>query len=176
LNIFSKIHFNIRRKNLCFLIFSYIFFIYFSLPFSRNILMKLYSLIGPSGLNFIVLMFFVFIVIFVYFLSAHLSSKLCFLVVILTFLLFIGSFLFLQRPEERIHLIEYGFLGFLLFRLFDSSFRFSFFIALFLVLLFGILDEIIQFFLPNRVGDLKDVIVNFLGGLWGILLSNLCKS
>jgi len=74
--------------------------------------------------------------------------------------------------EERIHLIKYGILGWLVMR--DNSERRKFRIGFFVSLVFcsGIasLDEMIQWFLPYRVGDLRDVGFGFLGAMLGSLL------
>ena len=34
----------------------------------------------------------------------------------------------------------------------------------------GLVDEIIQWFLPNRYGDIRDVVMNSLGGVSGLWL------
>ena len=34
----------------------------------------------------------------------------------------------------------------------------------------GLVDEIIQWFLPNRYGDMRDVVMNSLGGISGLWL------
>jgi VanZ family protein len=39
-----------------------------------------------------------------------------------------------------------------------------------LITLIGVVDEIIQWFLPNRVGDMRDVAMNSFGGLSGLWL------
>ncbi|MBN1385060.1 MAG: VanZ family protein, partial [Elusimicrobia bacterium] len=38
------------------------------------------------------------------------------------------------------------------------------------VFFIGILDEVFQWFLPTRVGDIRDVLFNAAGGLWGVVL------
>ena len=34
----------------------------------------------------------------------------------------------------------------------------------------GLVDEIIQWYLPNRYGDIRDVMINSLGGISGLWL------
>lgn len=80
---------------------------------------------------------------------------------------------FLELPEERIHLAQFGALGILAccsYR--DDNEIIGFWLALpfLFVFLVGVADEIFQYFLPDRVGDLRDVIINTLGGIWGIIL------
>ena len=78
-----------------------------------------------------------------------------------------------ERPEEAVHFLEYGLLGFFLFR----ALRFSIddksiYLAGFLAgSLAGIFDEILQWAVPNRLWDLRDVGLNALSsGLFQILL------
>ncbi|MFQ6038790.1 MAG: VanZ family protein, partial [Candidatus Aminicenantales bacterium] len=69
-----------------------------------------------------------------------------------------------KRPEEAIHFLEYGLLGFLLFR----ALRFRIpdhgvFLAAFLVgATVGIFDEVLQWIIPLRYWDFRDVGLNAL--------------
>jgi hypothetical protein len=78
-----------------------------------------------------------------------------------------------ERPEEAVHFLEYGLLGFFLFRAFrfsieDKSIYLAGFLAGSLV---GIFDEILQWAVPNRLWDLRDVGLNALSsGLFQVLL------
>ena len=79
-----------------------------------------------------------------------------------------GSF---EIIEERTHLIKYGTLAVLLCR--DNSNRPPFatvIMAISGVLWVGSLDEIVQSFTPGRVGDVRDVWFNLVGGLFGVAL------
>ncbi len=89
---------------------------------------------------------------------------------------FVGGFLFAWHLDilvERIHLLEYGLLGWLAIR--DTLreekkiIKASIFSALF-ILGVSIVDEIFQWRLPYRVGDVRDVVFNEVGGLWGMSL------
>lgn len=78
-----------------------------------------------------------------------------------------------KSPEEAVHFIEYGILGFLLFFAFrhhidDKGIYLVAFLAGSLV---GIFDEIIQWIVPDRYWDFRDVGLNALSsGLCQILL------
>ena len=83
------------------------------------------------------------------------------------------SLYYLKIPEERIHLIEYGLLAVLVLRalgfdikndmyLYGLSFMFTGFL--------GSVDELIQHLLPNRVGDVRDIVLNAFSGLLGLML------
>ncbi|MBI4436934.1 MAG: VanZ family protein [Candidatus Omnitrophica bacterium] len=97
---------------------------------------------------------------------------------ILSFLMLAGIFLVsmscLKRPVERIHFIEYGLLSFFLFRFLRHSVKVPWSYGLTLVgtFLIGVVDEILQGFLPNRVFDLRDIWINaWAGGLGVVCLS-----
>ena len=69
-------------------------------------------------------------------------------------------------PEEAIHVAEYGFLGFLVYRalvhrIHDYS---IYFVATLIVGIVGIMDEYIQWVVPSRVFDLRDIRTNFIAG------------
>jgi len=82
----------------------------------------------------------------------------------------------IKLPIERIHFIEYGLLGLLIFRALRHNIRDK---SLYLwsgmaVFGLGFLDEGIQYILPNRVYETRDVIVNGIAGILGLLLIGLC--
>ena len=76
---------------------------------------------------------------------------------------------------EKVHLIEYGFMGYLALRAFQGvrsrDTRYMCVIAI--ITIVGYCDELIQFFLPNRFYDLMDVYLNVLSGLLGLALVRL---
>ena len=73
---------------------------------------------------------------------------------------------------ERVHLVEYSFLGILCAWALDGSGHWPtrWPLAVGLVILIGYGDEGIQWLLPNRVYDLRDVIINALAGALGVAL------
>jgi VanZ family protein len=76
-------------------------------------------------------------------------------------------------PIESIHFVEYGILSLLIFRALVKSYNenFIFFASFLLTALLGMIDEYIQWFLPNRVGAMRDIIFNSAsGGLVQLLL------
>lgn len=76
-------------------------------------------------------------------------------------------------PVERVHFLEYGILGYLVFMATTDSWKRPFIYSLLLVSIIGIGDETIQWFLPSRVGDMRDVFMNSFGGLLGIGIKRL---
>jgi len=95
--------------------------------------------------------------------------------VLIVVLLLIVGLLFIwciKIPEEKIHILEYGFLGWLAARDLIAKDRKikGVILACALTLLFGVLDEVFQAALPYRYFDLRDIGLNSLGGIWGIVL------
>jgi len=88
---------------------------------------------------------------------------------------FIAGFIFAWHLDilvERVHLLEYGLLGWLAIRdnLRDGKIvKASIFSAVF-ILGVSVVDETFQWWLPYRVGDIRDVVFNEVGGLWGMTL------
>ncbi len=68
----------------------------------------------------------------------------------------------LKIPEERFHLLQYGLLTALCARALPDQFgglvRYG--LVILLVTMAGIGDELIQWLRPNRVGDVRDVLIN----------------
>jgi hypothetical protein len=71
-----------------------------------------------------------------------------------------------NNPVEQVHILEYGILGYLGYRASGytegSKNRVSLYLWLGIILAAGLVDEIIQHFLPNRVFDPRDVAINAL--------------
>jgi VanZ family protein len=78
----------------------------------------------------------------------------------------------IKIPQERIHILEYAVLGWLLVKDLNRKNRRikAFFTACIYCIIVGILDELLQAILPYRVFDWRDIIFNGLGGGWGIIL------
>lgn len=82
----------------------------------------------------------------------------------------------LKLSIERVHFIEYGVLSLFVFRALSHNIRGK---SLYLcsgivVFCLGFLDEGIQYLLPNRVYEIKDVMVNGISGVLALLLIGLC--
>lgn len=73
---------------------------------------------------------------------------------------------------EKIHILEYGFLGWLAVRDLNRNKAYvkSAILAIFYIFLIGALDEAFQKCLPYRVGEIRDVVTNIISGLLGIML------
>lgn len=65
----------------------------------------------------------------------------------------------LERVEERLHFLTFGIFGALSILLFSPR------LAFIVCLLGSAGDEVLQFYLPDRVGDWRDVAMNSLASL-----------
>ncbi len=80
---------------------------------------------------------------------------------------FIGYAYYLRHiPVEPIHVLEYGILGLLVYRALVHRIRdYSVYvIAMLIVGLIGVIDEYIQWVIPSRVFDLRDIRTNVIAG------------
>ncbi len=78
-----------------------------------------------------------------------------------------------RAPEEAVHFLEYGLLGFFLFRALSLSIRDkSIYLTAFLIgSLVGIIDEVLQWAMPGRYFDFRDAGLNALAtGLFQVAL------
>lgn len=89
--------------------------------------------------------------------------------------MFIYTIIILQfkLAEEKIHFFEYGILAFLIYRAFiiDVKETKAYIFSIILVFILGWVDEIIQYLLPNRYYELRDVLMNAAGGMMGLILT-----
>ncbi len=90
-----------------------------------------------------------------------------------------GYFIYrLPIPTERIHLAEYGLLAHLIHRgLWKEGIRGSqsYVVAVTATYLIGMADEAVQYVLPNRVGEFRDVLINGLCGALALWLTAIVE-
>jgi len=161
----------VSKNRLWVLIIIYVLFIYVSLPFFPAFISTLRSLISKESLNLLSLVlsisFFLLLSVWIY--NKKYKAK-QFLLIISPLLLLTYLSLSLDVWVERIHFIEYAVLGLLISRAVNVRTLHGIIYTGCLVTLIGAVDEIIQWFLPNRVGDMRDVFMNSVGGLSGLWL------
>jgi hypothetical protein len=78
----------------------------------------------------------------------------------------------LALPEERLHLVEYGVLGWMLAWAMAGGDRWPkcWPVAVVLAWVIGWGDELIQAVLPNRVYDVRDILLNGFSGMAGLMI------
>jgi len=83
-----------------------------------------------------------------------------------------------KAPEEAVHFLEYGLLGFFLFKALSYHVRDKsiYVTATFFALFIGTIDEILQWMIPLRYWDFRDVGLNCLsGGLFQVAVWKVVK-
>ncbi len=107
--------------------------------------------------------------------------------IILIVLLLCSAFLIAGTPEERLHFLIYGLLGWLFcwclepnsVYVADASSKnkiIRYLLPCLLVWLAGGIDELIQWRLPSRVFDVRDILFNGVAGMMGIALFSTGRS
>jgi hypothetical protein len=78
----------------------------------------------------------------------------------------------IRYPEERVHFLEYAVLGIMLYVALRERVQGRKVLLCIPVIVFlaGLVDEIIQGILPNRVYQFTDVLMNLAGGILGELI------
>ena len=149
----------------------YVLFIYVSLPFFPAFISVLRSFISKELLNLLSLVlsvsFFLLLSVWIYNKKYKVNQ---FLIIISPLLLLTYLSLSLDVWVERIHFVEYAVLGLLISLAVNVRTLYGIISTCCFIILIGVVDEIIQWFLPNRVGDMRDVIMNSVGGLSGLWL------
>lgn len=155
------------------LTFTVAIFILASAPWARPVLNWLKANLGLGMLKLLIIAFFLIAgagFVFLIRLWTRPPRKIALIIILFLAGLFY-SFTISAYPEERIHLMEYGALGLLACASLKGKQEGRWkwlWIPLIFVVAVGALDEIFQWILPNRVGDFRDLIFNFLGSVWGV--------
>ncbi|MGD2098132.1 MAG: VanZ family protein [Desulfobacterales bacterium] len=77
--------------------------------------------------------------------------------------------------DKLLHFLAYALLGILFYRAYGTlplrnNYKLLIFISILSTTLYGISDEIHQYFVPSRHADIMDVIANTLGSICGVYL------
>jgi len=84
----------------------------------------------------------------------------------------LGAFVLVEHPEERIHFLMYGVMVTLWYQGFRQSLvtlkrRTAIFLSTLITAAVGILDEVLQIWVPDRVFDPRDIQFNVIAALLG---------
>lgn len=145
-----------------------------SASFTLQIYKFFERLVGKETLKLYVYVMFILVVIFVLIHSIKIKPSFFQIVfILLSFILSLNLVIFLPYTGEKTHVISYGLLGYLSMK--DTACKnMNFFKSLFLAFMFAlfinILDESFQRILPNRFGEIRDVINNIWCTFVGIIL------
>ncbi|WP_456401537.1 VanZ family protein [Persephonella sp.] len=160
------------NKKLLIFILLYILLTYLTLPLGRSLVNFSYTYIGKENLSILMNTTLIFSIALIFYLFRKKLKKLLILLPILLVLGYI--FISLDRPEERMHFLQYAVLGLLFFKFFEFTVPLKRIgLSIIFVVLVGTIDEVIQWFLPMRVGDIKDVMINAVSGVLGVCIGKL---
>jgi VanZ family protein len=88
-------------------------------------------------------------------------------------------FLYFDFQKFVYHIVEYAILSFLLYRALKITSKSPQILAILITIIYGILDEIHQFYVPGRIASVFDVAINSFGAVLAqciINIYNLLKS
>jgi len=162
-------------------IYIYIIIIFLTIPFAPFLIQFIRSIVGQKNYGYfisgIIFIFLFMIFRFSKFWSLNMRGKFW-----LLFLTFSGILIVLSMeiPAERIHFLEYGFLGFLFVKAFESgnpSSNAKYFFAIISGAILGLSDELFQGVLQvqnifphiRRYFEWKDVFMNAFGTFLGVV-------
>lgn len=99
-------------------------------------------------------------------------QKRVYLFLILILAAYAGLMVYLRIPEERVHLLQYGMLAFLIYRAakLDVADIRAYGVSLSLTSLLGWIDECLQHITPGRFFDWKDVLLNAVSAALALAL------
>jgi len=165
------------RAWLCVVLYSIL--IFSTIPIARGIQRSVYNTFGKEAFTYIVLFAIlagltILLYLFIFRLNIRRPSQYIWL------LSCAGLYGYLtlrlrRHPEEAIHLLEYGLLGYLSFRALSRRIhdRTIYITSTLIVLFIGILDEFIQWMMPGRYWGFRDIGINVIGS--AILMIALWK-
>ncbi len=154
----------------------YTLLIYATLPFSRGWQLFLRERLG-SDINISINLVLFFGGLFAIFWIARKTTTFQFRLSILLLFALVLLGAQIDIPEERIHLLQYGILGYLITWAIRPKFVgfAGFSIVLIIGTFIGLGDEMIQWVLPSRVFDWWDIGYNFVGIAFGTTIFYLFK-
>ncbi|MFH1479411.1 MAG: VanZ family protein [Candidatus Omnitrophota bacterium] len=155
-----------------FLLIAYIIFLYSTVFVAYDIVKFIEQYISLNILINIIGSIFALTISTVFYIKFRFKVKLIYLHLGISLLVIIYSLGFIHFEIEKIHFIEYIVLGVLIYRAFSFNTEGSMLIILTFILsgFIGTTDEIVQYFLPNRFFDVRDIMLNWIGSLLGVYL------
>ena len=153
--------------------------IFATIPVARSFQEMVYNTIGREFFTyFVVITVISGSVILIYFLTCRLKIRRrsqYLWIFICTGLYLYNTIQLDEHPEEAVHFLEYGILSYFIFRALGRKVRDTtvYVSALFFVSFIGTMDEFLQWMMPQRFWDLRDIGLNVFAG--GIFLLGIWK-
>jgi VanZ family protein len=150
---------------------AFITFIFATIPLARIIQKYIYAYAGKEFFTYfviasIIVLLCVVMYVLIFRFRTRNPSQFAWLLtscgILIYFTLGLG-----RHPEEAVHFLEYGILTLLVYHALGSSImdRSIFGTSVLIVVLVGIMDEFIQWLLPSRVWDYRDIGLNALASV-----------
>lgn len=155
------------RSKLWALIWAYIALIYLTLPLMRGVLRWLRGNVGADGLSLGLNFLLAAAAIALLTLALRHGARTLLLIAAPLLVMAVLAY-HLPVAEERIHFLQYGLLGLLVVKTTRTRSLAQLLAMAVFVVAVGCGDELIQWWLPNRVGDWRDVGINALAGILGV--------
>ncbi len=146
--------------------------------FARNILSLSYSVFGVEHTKDAISIFLGVLLVAVFCFCRSLArGRLILITFLFICVLAIGQLFYL--PEENLHIAKYMLLGFLTLNDWKDQHKALVMSSLFAGLV-GVADECIQYFVPDRVFDLRDILLDWISGTLGVFIAfttnnKICK-
>jgi VanZ family protein len=158
---------DMRHSKLWWAIWMYIILIYSTLPIMRHVLNFVKEHLGRDHLLLIVnISLLVPTVLVLIFVVRKGLGKILWVSIPLAATAYYVYFM--KIPEERVHFLQYGLLGILVLTTVKKETWEGLLMALTVTVLVGCGDEFIQWLLPNRVGEIRDVMINAAASVLGV--------
>ena len=134
--------------------------------FGRKLQFFIMARISQSTIAIIVFLFLIFLLLFLWKKKTkyQLSEKMLGIACVMLLLAGSAVYLKLLYPIEAVHFLVFSWFGWI------STVVFGPFYGAAAIFSMGVGDEILQHFLPSRVGDLHDVLINLISGYTGLIL------
>ena len=148
-------------------------FIIISASFMLQVRRFFIEMLGNEALkiSLISLFFIIFILYFLYIIK----NRLPLYAIGMSFLVFATAYIVMAAQPffaEKLHILEYGLLGYLALRDLSKEDKYKLknvLGALFFTASIGIMDEYLQWLLPYRVFEIRDISTNVVSGALGII-------
>ena len=167
-----------KRKIDWLIFFFYLFIVYSSLFYGKEIAKSVYKALGYHYYSYLISLISI---IGVLLLVSILKSNYTFFELLFIVLIIIVnsiSYFMTSFPTDRLHLLEYMLLGVLLFRALDNENirdNMKIILSFIIIMAIAVEDEILQSYLPNRDAQIEDILRDCIGGLSGVFIGYISR-
>ena len=168
-----------RRKIDWLIFFSYLFIVYSSLFYGKEIAKSVYKALGYHYYSYLISLISIIGILLI--LSILKSNYTFFELLFIVLIIIVNSISYFMTsfPTDRLHLLEYMLLGVLLFRALDNENikreNMKIILSFIIIMAIAVEDEILQSYLPNRDAQIEDILRDCIGGLSGVFIGYISR-